>query len=420
MELEGSQSGIPGSGQLHQQQKDSKSKRESAFARQRIVGTGLVRNSASTVFLSALDGRAWIRSPVKLCSRIFGRVSVVAFERDSRLESIFESEFREIGLRSITVPSSVVVLGPSSFQECQSLHWVFFESGSRLERIEESAFYKSGLKSIVIPSSVVVLGKSSFSWCELLLSVVFENDSRLERIEESVFYKSGLKSLVIPPRIAFIDNSVFRNVFRVSVRPSPDNGRLRLRDRFLENRDGSIIYIYLGACRSVVLPSWVVVLGKESFSGRPSLESVAFERGSRLERIEELAFCGSGLLRIVIPSSVVVLGRSSFSLCKSLDSVMLEDGSRLERIEETAFSESKLKSIAIPSSLVVLGKASFSLCPSLESVVIQGHSRLERIEESVFERSGLKSIAIPHSVTSVDRSAFDDTQVRHHQSCHVA
>jgi hypothetical protein len=67
---------------------------------------------------------------------------------------------------------------------------VRFESGSRLERIEESAFCLSGLKSILIPSSVVILGKWSFSVCKSLESVTFESGSRLERIEKSMFERS--------------------------------------------------------------------------------------------------------------------------------------------------------------------------------------------------------------------------------------
>jgi hypothetical protein len=67
---------------------------------------------------------------------------------------------------------------------------VTFESGSRLERIEEYAFHGSGLKSIDIPSSVVVLGKQSFSRCNALESVTFESGSRLERINKSMFEHS--------------------------------------------------------------------------------------------------------------------------------------------------------------------------------------------------------------------------------------
>jgi hypothetical protein len=43
------------------------------------------------------------------------------------------------------------------------------------------------LKSIVIPSSVVVFGKESFTWCRSLESVTCESGSRLERINKSIF-----------------------------------------------------------------------------------------------------------------------------------------------------------------------------------------------------------------------------------------
>jgi hypothetical protein len=67
---------------------------------------------------------------------------------------------------------------------------VVFEGGSRLERIEESSFSINGLKLILIPSSVIVLGKSSFHVRMSLEQIVFESSSRLERIDRSVFLAS--------------------------------------------------------------------------------------------------------------------------------------------------------------------------------------------------------------------------------------
>jgi hypothetical protein len=89
---------------------------------------------------------------------------------------------------------------------------------------------------------------------------------------------------------------------------------------------------------------------------------VRFESDSRLARIEECAFSGSGLKSIDIPSSVVYLGKLSFSECKSLESMTFESDSRLERIEEYAFSGSGLKSIKIPSSIVVFWQIGFFVC----------------------------------------------------------
>jgi hypothetical protein len=237
-------------------------------------------------------------------------------------------------------------LGKESFRECKSLESVTFESGSRMERIEEYVFYESGLKSILIPSSVFVLGNWSFRECNSLESVIFESGSRLERIGECAFYKSGLQSIEIPGRVTFIGGFAFARISLTSISVSPDNTRFRLREFFLEDFDGSTIHRYFGSCRSIVIPSSVFVLGKESFRECKSLESVIFESGSRLDRIQEFAFSGSGLKSILIPSSVFVLGKGSFLGCSSLESVIFESGSRLDRIKECAFPKSMFYSVS--------------------------------------------------------------------------
>jgi hypothetical protein len=216
--------------------------------------------------------------------------------------------------------------------------------------------------------------------------VTFESGSRLERIEEYAFYQSGLKSILIPTNVAFVCGSAF---VTISISISRDSQHFRIRESFLEHIHGSTIYRYFGPFRSIVIPSSVVVLGKWSFYECKSLESVTFENGSRLERIEESAFGLSGLRSIEIPSSVAVLGKSSFCACKSFESVRFESGSRLERIEESAFGLSGLRSIEIPSSVVVLGDSSFSECRSLESVTFEIGSRLDRIDRSMFAYSGV-------------------------------
>jgi hypothetical protein len=144
---------------LLQEMEDRESKGTSAFGRQKIVETGVVRNVCSSVSLSALDGRVWTGSSVKSFSGVLGHAPVVAFERGSSLERIRESGFRWSALQSIVVPSSVVCLGEQSFCQCVSLAPVTLESGSQLERIELAGFYLSGVRPIEIPSSVIVLGE---------------------------------------------------------------------------------------------------------------------------------------------------------------------------------------------------------------------------------------------------------------------
>jgi hypothetical protein len=184
--------------------------------------------------------------------------------------------------------------------------------------------------------------------------------------------------------VEFVDGSLFVKWSLDSLAISPGNAKLRLRDGFLECVDGSAIYRCFGSCGSVVIPSSVVVIGKGSFCKCKSLESVVFVRGSRLERIEESAFCKCGLKSILIPSSVVVLGKSSFFGCKSLESVAFEYGSRLERIDESAFAWSGLQSIAIPSCGIVWGKGVFVECHSLTAATFDNGSPLKGMDESLF------------------------------------
>jgi hypothetical protein len=157
-------------------------------------------------------------------------------------------------------------LGKESFSECRSLESVTFENCSRLERIGEYSFFHSGLRSIEIPSSVVVLGTLSFRECRSLESVTFENGARLERIDESAFRKSGLKSIVIPSSVAFVSDCAFLTDSECSILVSQDNRHFRTRESFLEDICGSKIYRYFRSCFSIVIPSSVVVLCKWSFA----------------------------------------------------------------------------------------------------------------------------------------------------------
>jgi hypothetical protein len=414
MLLESSESEIPGSDPPDRDTGvgESVGKRigvPSDFGRQRIVETGQVRNVYSSVSLSASGGRVWVGSSVKSYSQKGGRVYV--FERGSRLEQIPDADFQHGLLKSITIPASVVVLGKESFELCKSLEWVLFEPGSRLERIEKCAFDMTGLTAIVIPSSVVVLGPESFHLCIHLVSVSFESGSRLERIERAAFHISMLESIEIPSRVAFIDPMALKAPTLSSLSVSPDNRSFRLRDGFLEDLESSVIYGYFGHHHVPVVPSSVVVLGKESFAWNHELAFVTFGTGSRLERIEECAFGHTGLRSIVIPSSVVVLEKGCFKNCSRLESVAFENGSRLELFEESLFDGSGLRSIVIPSSVVVLGKQSFYHCKSLESVVFESDSRLKRIEEMAFANSGLKSIEIPPSIRFIHDSAWRGTPI---------
>jgi hypothetical protein len=110
----------------------------------------------------------------------------VLFECDSQLEQIEQSAFRGTCLKSIEIPSSVIVLGEISFfseESWQSLESLSFQNGSRLREIGKAAFPRTRLCSVIVPCSVEILGMKSFEGCKSLKSVTFENGSRYAQIE---------------------------------------------------------------------------------------------------------------------------------------------------------------------------------------------------------------------------------------------
>jgi hypothetical protein len=128
----------------------------------------------------------------------------------------------------IWIPSSDEVVGPRQFADNRWLETVKFAYDSRLRRIEESAFAGSGLKSISIPSSVVVLGESSFCRCARLQRVKFKNglngDSRLERIGASCHWscsdsRVSLVNLLSASRLLFVRFLFLARVIGSGIRP---------------------------------------------------------------------------------------------------------------------------------------------------------------------------------------------------------
>lgn len=78
-------------------------------------------------------------------------------------------------LKSVYIPSSVTVIGISSFQGCTSLENVIFENGGdQIEMICYSAFYGcENLKNIEIPSAVKQIYSYAFSGCTSLENISF-------------------------------------------------------------------------------------------------------------------------------------------------------------------------------------------------------------------------------------------------------
>ena len=86
----------------------------------------------------------------------------------------------------------------------------------------------------------------------------------------------------------------------------------------------------------IILPSTLTTIGQYAFYDCTSLQTVTFEKGSRLKTIEESAFedC-TELTSIEIPASVETIEDSAFKGCSKLATVTFEKGSQLKAIWNT-------------------------------------------------------------------------------------
>ena len=126
------------------------------------------------------------------------------------------------------------------------------------------------------------------------------------------------------------------------------------------------------AITSVEIPNSITSLGSYAFSFCESLETVTFEKNSKLEEIPDYAFGAcSSLISIEIPASVKTIASRAFNVCSKLKTVTFEEGSKLQNIEFYAFFKcSELANISLPNSLETIGESAFAYDTSLKNIII--------------------------------------------------
>jgi hypothetical protein len=139
------------------------------------------------------------------------------------------------------VPNSVVIICGSAFCDCVNLSAVHFGPSSQLARIEALAFFGTGLTAIDIPASVTEISDSAFGECLKLRTVTFRPQSQLQAIGAEAFRHSGLEVFAGPDFLEELGRGVFGDCLRL---------------------------------KSVLLPSGVLELREDTFTGCRALEEV--------------------------------------------------------------------------------------------------------------------------------------------------
>jgi hypothetical protein len=250
-------------------------------------------------------------------------------------------------LTGVHIPDSVTMIGDEAFEYCYDLEIVTFGPNTSLEVIEEQAFKDSGLVTFVMPDSVHSVGPSTFEDSESLLSITLSN--QLTAI--SVRFCHGCESLTgihIPDSVTEIGGETFEHCYDLVNLTLPNN----------------LTTIPLEFCQdcgltSLHIPDSVVYIGNEAFDRCEYLVNVTF--GSRVRTIGSQAFQGcESLPSISLPDSVELIGEEAFEgLGINYDDVVVTLGAGVRQIGESAFRDSPIHEIVFPDGLQRIGRSAF-------------------------------------------------------------
>ena len=197
-------------------------------------------------------------------------------------------------LKSVSIPSSVTVIGEWAFHACTSISSVKLSEG--LLVLRDGAFYNcTSLTNIDLPSSLITIGSNA-----------------LERTD--------LYSLYIPAAVSSIQDYAVcwnENLTRITVdeanlyyeSPAGSNAIVRSADRML-----------VLACKTSVIPDDVTSLFSGAFCNCHGMTS--FQVPPSVETIYSGAFWGlSSLKHISLPNSLRYMDWNAFYGCTGLESI---------------------------------------------------------------------------------------------------
>jgi len=95
-------------------------------------------------------------------------------EIPSKTAIIHNGAFDGSGITSVTIPSSVIVIGDHAFNNCENLGSLEFAEGSKLKELGVSAFAGCGFTEIVLPDKLEVIKGEAFKDTEIA-SIVIPN-----------------------------------------------------------------------------------------------------------------------------------------------------------------------------------------------------------------------------------------------------
>ena len=223
------------------------------------------------------------------------------------LRTLGSNVFENSGIEKLVIPGSVEVLSASLLSECPELREVIIQTGTK--EIGRYGFWRDiKLKSITIPDTLKKIGSHSFEGCTQLTEV---HISSLKAWLDTEF--EGEYSNPCSCDRAYMG-------FGVDYAKRAEDAYLFIEGKKLEgtvvipegiNKIGNYAFSGCAGISHIIIPNGVKAIGEYAFSGCKNLKEVTISDG--IETIGKCAFAGcKNLKEITVPATIRQIGESAF------------------------------------------------------------------------------------------------------------
>lgn len=270
-----------------------------------------------------------------------------------------DNEADYAGLSTIPLTASnkgitydVTEIGRLAFSEVMGISNFTVPEG--ITKIDVGAFWESSLQSIQIPSSVIELGESAFETCESLKSLTIP--ATVKTIGESLLYGCvSLTSLSLPEGMTEIPGYFMQGCSMMTRIDLPQS----------ITKIGEFAFAECELLTDIVLPPSVTTLDRFCFGYCVNLTKL--EVPPTVTEIGHGVFYQAGLTEASLPDNFTVLPDGMYQCCASLPSFVV--GNKIEEIEPEAFYWCfALKEITLGENVATIGSKVFYGDRAIEKV----------------------------------------------------
>ena len=256
-----------------------------------------------------------------------------------------------LALREVSIPSSLKIIGESSFRNCEMLNTINLHDG--ITKIADEAFFNCPALHINrLPNQLLFLGKGAFKLCNVQNSIIPET---LIEIGDKPFPRE-CRNLTSRSERYIIQDSLLIDSWK--------NELIQLVDAHVPevNIPVGIVKIRASAfahtdIERIALPSSIKEMDYGVFWGCKKLKNVQLNNNLTTLPNSTFAYCEL-LTNVIIPDSIETLECGAFYHCKNLTELKLNHGLRV--IENGAFEGCEnMVVLGIPDSVERIGDNTF-------------------------------------------------------------